>query len=423
MMRQSASSQRLDLLEGGGDDVGTEHAKLLSGGGSGGGGGGGGGEDSQQPSTRGGNFYPSGSGQLTHYNLSGPSNGRLAVCVHGMTLASYTFTDLSITLTHAGYRVLRYDLFGRGLSSGPPPGAPCNTKTYVAQLELLLQGLGLWAEASHNGVLIGASLGGAIAAAFCAAHRELFSQLVLVAPVGLPVFKLPVLARALDAPFGIGRALSCVLRKCCRRVVGSYVVDMFDGTRWHGALADDVHHHGANNDFVATYMSTLKRFEWTGLKHTVYTKIGENTSREVFCIWGEDDAMVSPRNGAHVREAVPHCTMHVIPNAGHEITIGDTASDKVVHQTLHDLILNFCNGTHVRRRTSPASLSSNDGTASDGGGGGGPGGGGGGSGGGGSGGGSTGSGGSSTSSSPRNAADGGALLKTVGSRERVVSDF
>ena len=409
-MRQSASSQRLDLLEGGGDDVGTEHSKLLSGGG---GGGGCGGEDSQQPSSRGGNFYPSGSGQLTHYNLSGPSNGRLAVCIHGMTLASYTFTDLSITLTHAGYRVLRYDLFGRGLSSAPPAGAPCNTKTYVAQLELLLQGLGLWAEASHNGVLIGASLGGAIAAAFCAAHRELFSQLVLVAPVGLPVFKLPVLARALDAPFGIGRALSCILRKCCRRVVGSYVVDMFDGTRWHSALADDVHH--GPNDFVGTYMSTLKRFEWTALKHTAYQKLGENTSREVFCIWGEDDAMVSPMNGAHVREVVPHCTIHVIPNAGHEITIGDTAHDQVVHQTLHDLVVNFCNGTHLRRRTSHAALLSGDGGSSSSSSAAGAGG-------GGSDGSAGGSGGSSTPSSPRTEGT-GTLLKTVGSRERVDSDF
>lgn len=267
-MRQSASAQRLDLLEGGAeDDIGGEHNTLLRSDDR---------DNNLQPSFRGGNFYASGSGQLTHYTISGPSNGRLAVCVHGMTLASYTFTDISQTLAHAGFRVLRYDMFGRGLSSAPPPGAPCNTKTYVAQLELLLQGLGLWAEASHNGVLIGASLGGAVAASFCAAHRELFSQLILMAPIGLPNFKLPILARVLDTRL-VGRPLSCVLRTCCSRVLRSYVVDMFQDTRWHDALAEDVRH--TPNNFVSVYMSTLKRFEWTTLKTSVYQKLGENKVR------------------------------------------------------------------------------------------------------------------------------------------------
>ena len=131
-MRQSASAQRLDMLEGGGDvDADGEHTGLLSQRGAIGIPRRGVDGTEFQPSFRGGNFYASGSGQLTHYTLTGPSNGRLAVCVHGMTLASYTFTDVSQMLGQAGFRVLRYDLFGRGLSTGPPPGAPCSTRTYV----------------------------------------------------------------------------------------------------------------------------------------------------------------------------------------------------------------------------------------------------------------------------------------------------
>ena len=269
-MRQSASAQRLDLLEGGGgqQDSQTQETKQLLGSSSK--------RQHLQPSQRGGNYYPSGTGQLTHYTLSGPSNGRLAVCIHGMTLASYTFDDIAKQLAQVGFRVLRYDLFGRGFSSAPPSGAPCTTRTYVSQLELLLQGLGLWTEASRNGVLIGASLGGAIAAAFCAAHRDLFNQLLLIAPIGLPHFSLPTFARILDAPI-VGAPLSAFLRMCCSRVLRSYILDMFEDTRWHSQLSDDVR-HGPNN-FVAVYMSTLKRFEWTSLKHSVYQKLGENQVR------------------------------------------------------------------------------------------------------------------------------------------------
>lgn len=193
-----------------------------------------------------------------------------------MTLASYTFGDLSRALAQAGYRVLRYDIFGRGLSSGPPPGAPCGSKTYIAQLELLLQGLGLWPESCKDGLLIGASLGGAIATAFCAAHRDMFRQLLLVAPIGLPNFKLPVFARLLDLTF-IGRPLSFILRHCCVKVLRSYIADMFQDTQWEDAIREDVNH--TQNDFVAVYMRTLKRFEWTSMKHGAFQKIGENKVR------------------------------------------------------------------------------------------------------------------------------------------------
>jgi pimeloyl-ACP methyl ester carboxylesterase len=282
MMRQSPSAARLDLLEGAlcaESAGGAEDAqRLLSS--TGGGGSGGDGADPShqhlQPSFRGGNFCPTGTGQLTHYNLSGPSNGRLAVCVHGMTLASYTFTDMGRALAHAGFRVLRFDLFGRGLSSGPPPNAPCSSKTYVAQLELLLQGLELWPDACHDGLLIGASLGGAVAAAFCAAHRDLFRQLVLIAPVGLPHFRLPAFARVLDLAV-VGRPLAWLLSTCCARVLRSYVVDMFQGSRWHDAVRDDVSH--TNNSFVTAYMQTLRRFEWTTMKHGAFQRLGENTVR------------------------------------------------------------------------------------------------------------------------------------------------
>ena len=53
---------------------------------------------------------------------------------------------------------------------------------------------------------------------------------------------------------------------------------------------------------------------------------------------------MSPKNGVHVREVVPHCTIHIIPNAGHEITVGDTSHDPAVTKSLHDHILNFCAG-------------------------------------------------------------------------------
>ena len=55
----------------------------------------------------------------THYQWAGPEDGQVVVLLHGFSvpyfLWDYVFKDLS----EAGFRVLRYDLYGRGYSDPP----------------------------------------------------------------------------------------------------------------------------------------------------------------------------------------------------------------------------------------------------------------------------------------------------------------
>lgn len=55
----------------------------------------------------------------THCRLMGPSNGPVAVLVHGGTVPSWIWDTLAGHLAATGYRVLTYDQFGRGLSERP----------------------------------------------------------------------------------------------------------------------------------------------------------------------------------------------------------------------------------------------------------------------------------------------------------------
>jgi len=71
--------------------------------------------------------------------------------------------------------------------------------------------------------------------------------------------------------------------------------------------------------------------------------------REIFCLWGENDHMVSSDNSAHLREVVPHCTIHVIKHAGHEITVADMDHEPEVKESLHNHILQFCRGPPRRQ--------------------------------------------------------------------------
>ena len=52
----------------------------------------------------------------THYRWSGDEGAPVAVCIHGLSTPSYIYAATENALVALGYRVLTYDLFGRGFS-------------------------------------------------------------------------------------------------------------------------------------------------------------------------------------------------------------------------------------------------------------------------------------------------------------------
>ncbi|MGR3617231.1 MAG: alpha/beta fold hydrolase [Paracoccaceae bacterium] len=56
---------------------------------------------------------------LTHYQWIGPLRGPIAVCVHGLTTPSFVWGGIAQGLAKMGFRVLVYDLYGRGFSDRP----------------------------------------------------------------------------------------------------------------------------------------------------------------------------------------------------------------------------------------------------------------------------------------------------------------
>lgn len=116
---------------------------------------------------------------ITHYQWIGPIRGPVAVCVHGLTTPSFVWQGLARGLAAMGYRVLVYDLYGRGYSDRP--SGPQDSTFFVDQLEELLADQGV----KDDFTLIGYSMGGAIATAFAAQHPDRVRQLVLLASAGL----------------------------------------------------------------------------------------------------------------------------------------------------------------------------------------------------------------------------------------------
>lgn len=134
------------------------------------------------------------SGGVTHLRWDGNVRGPVAVCIHGLTSSSYVWDDLASRLSLMGFRVLRYDLYGRGFSDRP--GGAQDRTFFLSQLDELLESQGLTGDLT----LFGYSMGGSIAACFAAAHPERVDRLVLLAPAGLGVTAGPLAEFARRTP-------------------------------------------------------------------------------------------------------------------------------------------------------------------------------------------------------------------------------
>ncbi|MEM6385401.1 MAG: alpha/beta hydrolase [Pseudomonadota bacterium] len=114
----------------------------------------------------------------THYRWAGRETDPVVVCIHGLSTPSFVFAATERSLVALGYRVLSYDLYGRGYSARAR-GAQ-DLVFFMEQLDALLADQGV-ADAF---TLLGFSMGGQIATAF-AARDDRVERLVLVAPAGL----------------------------------------------------------------------------------------------------------------------------------------------------------------------------------------------------------------------------------------------
>src|SRR4029434_8626008 len=84
------------------------------------------------------------------------SNGPVVVLAAGFSVPYYIWDPTFAALTNAGFRVLRYDYYGRGYSDRP--SIPFNDEMYVRQLDELLQATHIDGPIDLTGISFGGSL-------------------------------------------------------------------------------------------------------------------------------------------------------------------------------------------------------------------------------------------------------------------------
>ncbi|KAJ3493151.1 hypothetical protein NLG97_g4916 [Lecanicillium saksenae] len=114
----------------------------------------------------------------------GPRDGEKVVLLHGIGTPCIALGDMAREFVAKGYRVMLFDLFGRGYSDAPAD-LPYDDRLYTTQILLALSSSPLpWTGPSAFHIL-GFSLGGAIAASFATYHANLLRSVTLICPGGL----------------------------------------------------------------------------------------------------------------------------------------------------------------------------------------------------------------------------------------------
>ncbi|MBD1386397.1 alpha/beta hydrolase [Mucilaginibacter rigui] len=116
------------------------------------------------------------SGGVTHYELDGPDTGKVIVLLHGFSVPYYIWNGTYEYLAEHGFRVLRYDQFGRGYSDRP--NVAYDKQLYFDQLKELLEKLNVKQPVS----LVGVSFGGMLATDFTVAYPNIVNKVVLIDP-------------------------------------------------------------------------------------------------------------------------------------------------------------------------------------------------------------------------------------------------
>jgi len=241
---------------------------------------------------------------LTHYELGGSVGGPVVVLVHGFAVPMFVLDSTYQALTQAGFRVLRYDLFGRGFSNRPLVKYDLNL--FIRQLTDLLHGL----EITQPVSLLGLSMGGIVSAAFTDQYPGRVVKLVLIDPAGFPLRFSPLI-KLLTLP-GLGEVIFNLVGE--NNLENGILGSMYDPVHireFTQRLKPQMGYKGYKRALISTIRAG---FIDRGVE--TYKRIGRS-DLPVLLIWGTEDTTAPFKYSRTLVGLIPQIEFHPIPGAGH----------------------------------------------------------------------------------------------------------
>ncbi len=247
-------------------------------------------------------LLPSG---YTHYEISNPTAIETVVLVHGFSVPMFIWEPTFRFLTENGYRVLRYDLFGRGYSDRPK--AKYNLDFFAAQLHDLLNALNITEPIN----LFGLSMGGPITATFTAQHPERVKKLALFDPAGGDEIPRSLTLKLMEIPL-LGELMMGLFGK--QSLIKGIAADFYD----EELIAYFTKRYAPQLDYQGFGRAILMTIRNDALRNALptYRKVGELEIPKLL-VWGRDDQTVPYDQAAKVVASLPGVRFETIQNSGH----------------------------------------------------------------------------------------------------------
>jgi pimeloyl-ACP methyl ester carboxylesterase len=238
----------------------------------------------------------------THYEIGGPPAGRVVVLAAGFSVPYNIWDPTFEALTQAGFRVMRYDYYGRGFSDRPD--VPYTQAFYVRQLSELLDSL----QVTDAIDLVGLSLGGAIVTSFADAFPARVRSLIYVDPSFRTPGSLPALA---STP-----------------ALWNFVAAVVAERGWADEQPGDFLHPERFPDWADRYRVQL---QYRGFRRARLSELVANATvdqreelervgqhpRLVLVIWGKQDPSVPFESSGPLLEMMPRARLVAVEDSGH----------------------------------------------------------------------------------------------------------
>lgn len=238
----------------------------------------------------------------THYELSGPPDGRVAVLAAGGSVPYYIWDPIFTALVAKGFRVLRYDYYGRGFSDRPR--VPYTQDLYVRQLGELLDTLGVHAHIE----LLALSFGGSVATSFAEQYPGRVHSLVYIDPAFGSPRPVPLLARFAPA----WHFLMAIFME--RALAKEQLGDFLHSERfadWPARYEVQLQYRGFRRARLSHILNWAKEDETEKLG-----RVGQHP-RRVLLVWGRQDRVVPFELSAEIIALMPRTKLVAVESAGH----------------------------------------------------------------------------------------------------------
>ena len=255
------------------------------------------------------------------YRVYGAGNKPAIVLIHSFNGFIESWEKNANVLADAGFRVIVYDLWGRGFSDRPR--IKLSLSVFRQQLTDLMNHVG--AQRAH---LVGASFGAVIAADFAIHYPERVNKVAMVGPAGWP-------EEGTDVSV-VGTA----------PIIGDVLFHYF-GTSFLRSTVDAYLVRPADNRWVTEHWSRFA--DYPGFTRSALSTLRESPVRDYLDGWKDYGAMTIPTlilwgirdvsfpydNAEKIPQLMPHANVVAVEGGAHWVNVEN--SDQVNHELVRFL--------------------------------------------------------------------------------------